>query len=309
MNAFGAQHTRARRFALRARDRGRFVPRTPAGERDGSVSADGLPDTRNRATLERVPFRRPRVRRGVARAGTRSRIAAVARVRHRDGHAVRLGQSANGRRHGETAETNAAAVGCTRSSSAPVPHDRDWRFERASKRAIKGCGRGGGSDLLGNTINVKTGRWINRSGGIGAGCDSFFEYSSRRTPPSATEALDIFGDATWRDAVVPRRWVVPRGALGQRRRRTCRRRLCRVRPGVQVMLGDLESANTRSRFFALRRRFGAQPERFLYADGTVHPQSGSTRCAPSSSRAPRFCSPPRRTTRSGTPARASRGTS
>jgi hypothetical protein len=31
-------------------------------------------------------------------------------------------------------------------------------------------------DLIGNTLDVQKGTWINKSGGIGAGCDSFFEY-------------------------------------------------------------------------------------------------------------------------------------
>ena len=183
----------------------------------------------------------------------------------------------SGVRRGETAETNVAAVGSFALEFGALSRmTGDWRFERASKRAIKALwSRRSDRDLLGNTIDVKTGRWINRSGGIGAGCDSFFEYLLKaHVAFGDAEALDVFGDAY----VAVMKWYhddgwyheahLDNGAPTHMQATS----LQAFWPGVQVLLGDLESANkTWSRFFALWKTFGAQPERFLYADRTVHP--------------------------------------
>ena len=183
----------------------------------------------------------------------------------------------HGVRRGETAETNVAAVGSYALEFGALSRmTGDWRFERASKRAVKALwSRRSDRDLLGNTIDVKTGRWINRSGGIGAGCDSFFEYLLKaHVAFGDAEALDVFGDAY----VAVMKWYhddgwyheahLDNGAPTHMQATS----LQAFWPGVQVLLGDLESANqTWSRFFALWRTYGAQPERFLYADQTVHP--------------------------------------
>lgn len=256
-----------------------LVPRTPAGERDGSVSADGFArHSEPGATLRNASrFVVP------GYAGELLELAHDLGSRLLRAFDTETGMPyawvnlRTGVRHGETAETNVAAVGSYALEFGALSRmTGDWRFERASKRAIKALwSRRSDRDLLGNTINVKTGRWINRSGGIGAGCDSFFEYLVKaHVAFGDAEALDIFGDAY----VAVMRWYhddgwyheahLDSGAPTHMQATS----LQAFWPGVQVMLGDLDSAkHTWSRFFALWRRFGAQPERFLYADGTVHP--------------------------------------
>jgi mannosidase alpha-like ER degradation enhancer 1 len=182
-----------------------------------------------------------------------------------------------GVRVGETAETNVAAVGSYALEFGALSRmTGDWRFERASKRAIQALwSRRSDRDLLGNTIDVKTGRWINRSGGIGAGCDSFFEYLLKAYVAFGdAEALDVFGDAY----VAVMKWYhddgwyheahLDNGAPTHMQATS----LQAFWPGLQTLLGDLESANkTWSKFFALWTFFGAQPERFLYRESAVHP--------------------------------------
>ena len=253
-----------------------LIPRR--GERDGSVSADGFARHSEGST--------PGNASGLVVPGYAGELLELAHdlgsrlLRAFDtetGMPYAWVNLRTGVRFGETAETNVAAVGSYALEFGALSRmTGDWRFERASKRAIKALwSRRSDRDLLGNTINVKTGRWINRSGGIGAGCDSFFEYLVKaHVAFGDAEALDIFGDAY----VAVMRWYhddgwyheahLDSGAPTHMQATS----LQAFWPGVQVMLGDLDSAkHTWSRFFALWRRFGAQPERFLYADGTVHP--------------------------------------
>ena len=121
------------------------------------------------------------------------------RVRHRDGHAVRVGEPAPRRSARETTETNVAAVGSFTLEFGVLSRlTGDARFETAAKRAVRALWsmRDPGLDLLGNTLDVRRGTWTSRSGGIGAGCDSFFEYLLKaHVVLGDAEYLDIFNDA------------------------------------------------------------------------------------------------------------------
>jgi mannosidase alpha-like ER degradation enhancer 1 len=90
-----------------------------------------------------------------------------------------------GVRAGEVTETNVAAVGSFILEFGLLSRlTEDPRFEAAAVNAIRALWglRGAHTNLLGNTLDVQTGTWINRSGGIGAGCDSFFEYLLKAYP-------------------------------------------------------------------------------------------------------------------------------
>ena len=66
----------------------------------------------------------------------------------------------------------------------------DDAFELAATRATKALWslRNRATNLLGNTLDVQTGRWVDRSGGVGAGCDSFFEYLLKKHVAFGDEA-------------------------------------------------------------------------------------------------------------------------
>ena len=184
----------------------------------------------------------------------------------------------NGIRTGETTETNVAAIGSFALEFGTLSRlTGDWRFETASKKAIKAVWRlRSDRDLLGNTIDVKTGRWINRSGGIGAGNDSFFEYLLKAYVAFGDyESFDIFSDAY----VATQKWYTQGNGwyheshldngIGTHFQATS---LQAFWPGMQVLLGDIESAQKSwANFFSLWQKFGASPERYMYKDNNVHP--------------------------------------
>jgi len=53
----------------------------------------------------------------------------------------------------------------------------DPRFEAAGKGALRALWqRRSPKDLLGNVLNIQSGRWVHMESGVGAGIDSFYEY-------------------------------------------------------------------------------------------------------------------------------------
>ena len=65
----------------------------------------------------------------------------------------------------------------------------DPRFETAARRAMEALWsrRAVNTHLVGETINVTTGRWARTDSGIGAGIDSYYEYLFK--------SYILFGDA------------------------------------------------------------------------------------------------------------------
>uniref|UniRef100_A0A8C0K8C8 alpha-1,2-Mannosidase n=1 Tax=Canis lupus dingo TaxID=286419 RepID=A0A8C0K8C8_CANLU len=54
----------------------------------------------------------------------------------------------------------------------------DSTFEWVARRAVKALWnlRSNDTGLLGNVVNIQTGRWVGKQSGLGAGLDSFYEY-------------------------------------------------------------------------------------------------------------------------------------
>ena len=162
----------------------------------------------------------------------------------------------HGVRRGETTEQNVAAIGSFALEFGTLSRlTRDWRFENASKRAIKTLWhKRSHRDLLGNTIDVKTAKWINRSGGVGAGNDSFFEYLLKAFVAFGDdEVFDIFCDAY----VAVIKWYHDDGWYHEAHLDTGKpthlqaTSLQAFWPGVQVLIGDLESAKKRCGAFLI----------------------------------------------------------
>ena len=183
----------------------------------------------------------------------------------------------HGVRPGETTETNVAAVGSFTLEFGVLSRlTGDARFETASKRAVRALWsmRDPGLDLLGNTLDVRRGTWTSRSGGIGAGCDSFFEYLLKaHVVLGDAEYLDIFNDAY----VAAMRHYHDDGWYHEANLHTGApthlqaTSLQAFWPGMQTLFGDVEAANrTHARFASVWRRFGMFPERFMYRDNKVH---------------------------------------
>ena len=183
----------------------------------------------------------------------------------------------SGVRDGEVTETNVAAVGSFILEFGVLSRlTGDPSFEDAAKNAIRAMWglRGRKTNLLGNTLDVQKGTWINRSGGIGAGCDSFFEYLLKAYVMFGDEEYyDIFTDAyvavmkNYHDDGWYHEAHLDTGAATHLQATA----LQAFWPGLQVLAGDLEAAAaTHDRFMSVWRRYGVFPERFLYKENALH---------------------------------------
>ncbi|KAI9344206.1 glycoside hydrolase [Zopfochytrium polystomum] len=143
------------------------------------------------------------------------------------------------------------------------------KFERVAKNALLALWeRRSGMDLIGDTIDIQNGKWIQPMAGVGAGMDSFYEY--------LLKAYVLFGDSDYLEVfsksytslmknikeargLVYRNVNMNNGALYT----SWIDSLSAFFPGLQVLAGDVASAEKGHRiFFALWRRYHGLPERF-----------------------------------------------
>lgn len=152
----------------------------------------------------------------------------------------------------------------------------DPRFESAALRALRKLWSMRSSlNLLGTTLDVATGDWIEFSSGIGAGVDSFYEY--------LIKAYVLFGnDEFWRmfhAAYIAVQKYFRHGPwyheADMRTGKATYWQLTSLQafwPGLQVLVGDVASANSSHReFFHVWERFGVLPERYLLDHQMLHP--------------------------------------
>ncbi|XP_065876431.1 alpha-mannosidase I MNS5 [Euphorbia lathyris] len=152
----------------------------------------------------------------------------------------------------------------------------DPRYESAALRAIRKLWSMRSSlNLVGTTLDVATGEWIEHSSGIGAGVDSFYEYLYK--------AHILFGkEDFWRmfhSAYLAVQKYFRHGAWYHeadiRTGKATYWQLTSLQafwPGLQVLVGDVEAANSSHReFFNVWQKYGLLPERYLLEYETVHP--------------------------------------
>ncbi|KAF5818299.1 putative glycoside hydrolase family 47, six-hairpin glycosidase-like superfamily [Helianthus annuus] len=152
----------------------------------------------------------------------------------------------------------------------------DARFEHAALNALhKLWGMRSSLNLLGTTLDVVTGEWIEYSSGIGAGVDSFYEY--------LIKAHILFGkEEFWRmfqSAYLAVQKYFRYGSwyheADMRTGRATYWQLTSLQafwPGLQVLVGDVAAANlTHREFFYVWKKFGVLPERYLLDHQIVHP--------------------------------------
>ncbi|XP_058227942.1 alpha-mannosidase I MNS5 [Rhododendron vialii] len=152
----------------------------------------------------------------------------------------------------------------------------DPRFESAALRALRKLWSMRSSlNLLGTTLDVETGEWLEYSSGIGAGVDSFYEY--------LIKAHILFGkDEFWRmfqSAYLGVQKYFRHGPwyheADMRTGQATYWQLTSLQafwPGLQVLVGDITAANSSHReFFSVWERFGVLPERYLLDRQMLHP--------------------------------------
>ncbi|XP_019197247.1 PREDICTED: alpha-mannosidase I MNS5 [Ipomoea nil] len=149
-------------------------------------------------------------------------------------------------------------------------------FEIAALRALRKLWSMRSSlNLLGTTLDVATGEWIEFSTGIGAGVDSFYEY--------LVKAYILFGgDEFWKmfqSAYLAVQKYFRHGPwyhdADMRTGKATYWQLTSLQafwPGVQVLVGDVDAANSSHReFFHVWKKFGVLPERYLLDHQMLHP--------------------------------------
>ncbi|KAM7475561.1 hypothetical protein LguiB_022804 [Lonicera macranthoides] len=152
----------------------------------------------------------------------------------------------------------------------------DPRFESVALRALRKLWSMRSSlNLLGTTLDVLTGEWIEYSSGIGAGVDSFYEY--------LIKAHILFGrDEFWRmfqSAYLAVQKYFRHGPWYHeadiRTGKATYWQLTSLQafwPGLQVLVGDIAAANSSHReFFNVWEKFGVLPERYLLDHQMLHP--------------------------------------
>ncbi|XP_059441472.1 alpha-mannosidase I MNS5 [Corylus avellana] len=152
----------------------------------------------------------------------------------------------------------------------------DPTYESAALRALRRLWSMRSSlNLLGTTLDVVTGEWIEYSSGIGAGVDSFYEY--------LLKAHVLFGNEEfWRmfhSAYLAAQKYFRHGPwyheADMKTGKATYWQLTSLQafwPGLQVLVGDIAAANSSHReFFHVWERFGVLPERYLLDHQMLHP--------------------------------------
>ncbi|XP_050225349.1 alpha-mannosidase I MNS5 [Mercurialis annua] len=152
----------------------------------------------------------------------------------------------------------------------------DPRYEAAALRALRKLWSMRSSlNLLGTTLDVRTGEWIEYSSGIGAGVDSFYEYLYKAHILFGKEDFwrmfhyaylgvqKYFKHGPWYHEADMRTGTATYWQLTS---------LQAFWPGLQVLVGDISAANSSHReFFYVWNKFGVLPERYLLDLQMIHP--------------------------------------
>ncbi|KAG6384339.1 hypothetical protein SASPL_155855 [Salvia splendens] len=177
----------------------------------------------------------------------------------------------------EITETSTSGCGSLILEMGALSHlTGDPRFESAALRALRKLWSMRSSlNLVGTTLDVETGEWIEFSSGIGAGVDSFYEYLVkahilfgrdefwRMFQPAYTAVQKYFRHGPWYHEADMRTGRATYWQLTS---------LQAFWPGLQVLVGDITAANSSHReFFYVWQKFGVIPERYLLDHQMLHP--------------------------------------
>eukprot|EP00249_Psilotum_nudum_P014898 c25057_g1_i2 orf=71-1792(-) len=150
------------------------------------------------------------------------------------------------------------------------------KYEAAALRALRKLWSLRSSlDLMGTTLNVATGNWIEFSSGIGAGVDSFYEYLIKaHVLFGSDEYWDMFHHAYLAVQQYFRHgpWYHEADMRTGRATYWQLTSLQAFWPALQVLIGDVAAANaTHREFFGVWEKYGVLPERYLLDRGMLHP--------------------------------------
>ncbi|KAJ4959991.1 hypothetical protein NE237_019901 [Protea cynaroides] len=152
----------------------------------------------------------------------------------------------------------------------------DPRYEAVALRALRKLwSMRSPLNLLGTTLDVVTGEWIEYSSGIGAGVDSFYEYLIKA---HILFGKDEFWDMFHSAYLAVQKYFRHGPWYHEADMRTGKATYWQLTslqafwPGLQVLVGDIAAANSSHReFFHVWERFGVLPERYLLDREMLHP--------------------------------------
>ncbi|GJP48025.1 hypothetical protein CLOM_g7266 [Closterium sp. NIES-68] len=206
-----------------------------------------------------------------------------------------------GVRAGETTETSTSGCGSLILEFGLLSRlTGDACFERAALGALRRVwGMRSAVGLVGTTLDVASGQWVEGNTGIGAGVDSFYEYLLKAYvlfgQPEYWHMFQQAYTATQRylRTPLPSSWYhdahMHTGSPTYRHFGS----LQAFWPALQVLAGDVAAANaTHRQFFSVWEKFGLLPERFLFDMGVPHPTERYYPLRPSSPSPPSPSSTP-----------------
>ena len=154
----------------------------------------------------------------------------------------------------------------------------DSRFQDAALCALRLLwSKRSSRDLLGNTLDVRTGAWKNPAAGIGAGIDSFYEYALKSYLVFGTPELFGIWNASYAAALSHLRvgragpWYGEVHMSVGKAEVAAFDSLQAFWPALQVLAGDVTAAAaTHDAFYSLWTKYRVLPERYDVNKGAVH---------------------------------------
>jgi ER degradation enhancer, mannosidase alpha-like 2 len=177
---------------------------------------------------------------------------------------------------GETTETCTAGGGTFALEFGMLSRlTGNWTYDRLARRAVRALwSRKSPLSLVGNHIDVSSGRWTHKESSVGSGIDSYLEY--------LLKAAVLFGDAEYAsmffDAYAAIEQHVQKGSwfvhIDMRSASISLAEHCSLAsfwPGVQALAGDLDDAAAAMKsFFIGWKQFGFAPESYDLLGSRAH---------------------------------------
>ena len=128
--------------------------------------------------------------------------------------------------------------------------------------------------LVGNTVDITTSRWLNHNAGIGAGVDSYFEYMYKANVLLGNSRYWSMFNTSYTAAVTHLKhgsWYIEADMNTGQPQHLQFQSLQSFWPGLQSLLGHFDmAADTFTAFFSLWTRYHSLPERFVLNAQQLH---------------------------------------
>ena len=177
---------------------------------------------------------------------------------------------------GETTEQCSAGVGTLLLEFALLSYlTSDDVYYHAADRALSALySLRSPLQLVGNTVDIVTSRWLNGNAGIGAGVDSYFEYMYKAHVLLGNSRYWHMFNTSYVAALTHLKhgsWYIEADMHTGQPQHLQFQSLHSFWPGLQSLLGHVElAADTFTAFFSLWTRYHALPERFVLNAQQLH---------------------------------------